>query len=185
MTLPSNIIFPLRSDFTDLNDIDSYLRDLTFELQRMYENLAQGVNGDIKSSAYTQRNQWIPTLKGTTTAGTFTYTHQIGWALRQGIIVDTWFDIEWTASGAAAGNLFIELPYEVANSDEKPFSNALQTSTIAYGAGKTVLSINAIPNTFRGEIWSSGSAVATANVGVAAAGQLIGYVRYIGKGNEV
>jgi len=185
MTLPSNIIFPLRVDFNDVKDVDRYLGDLTFELQRMYENLAQGVNGDIKSSAYTQRSQWMPILMGTTTPGTFTYTHQIGWALRQGIIVDAWFDVEWTALGGAVGDLFIQLPYEVANSEEKPFSNALQTSTIAYGAGKTVLSINAIPNTFRGEIWSSGSGVATANVGVVAAGQLIGHIRYIGKGNEV
>ncbi len=88
------------------------------------------------------------------------------------------------ASGAAAGNLFLELPYEVANSEEKPFSSALQTSTIAYGAGNTVLSINAIPTTFRGEIWSSGSGVVTANVAVAPAGQLIGHVRYIGVANE-
>lgn len=184
MTLPSNIIFPLRVDFNDLADVDRYLGDLTFELQRMYENLAQGINGDIRGSAFTQRNRWTPVLKGTTVEGTFTYTHQIGWTLRQGIIVDSWFDIEWTDSGAATGNLFIELPYEVANSEEKPFSSALQTSTIDYGAGRTILSINAIPNTFRGEIWSSGSTVATANVVVAAVGQLIGYVRYIGKANE-
>ncbi len=184
MTLPSNIIFPLRSDFTDLHDIDRYLGDLTFELQRMYENLAQGVNGDIRASAYTQRNQWTPILNGTTTDGDFTYDHQIGWALRRGILVDAWFDIQWTASGTATGDLFIQLPYEVANSDEKPFSSALQTSTISYGAGRTVLSINVTPNTFRGEIWSSGSGVATANVAVAAAGQLIGHIRYIGKANE-
>lgn len=184
MTLPSNIIFPLRADFTDFNDIDRYLRDLVFELQRMYENVAQGVNGDIRASAYTQRNKWTPVLKGTTVEGTFTYTHQIGWVLRQGLITDVWFDVEWTGSGTAAGNLYLELPYRVARTDEKPFSGALQSSTIAYGAGKTVLSINAISNTFRGEIWSSGSGVATANVAVAPAGQLIGHVRYIGVQDE-
>lgn len=184
MTIPSNIIFPLRGDFSDLNDIDRYLRDLTFELQRMYENLAQGVNGDIRASAFTQRSEWTPILRGTTIEGTFTYTHQIGWVLRQGLITDVWFDVEWSGSGIAAGNLYLELPYLVANSDEKPFSSALQTSTIAYGAGNTLLSINAIPNTFRGEIWSSGSGVATANVAVAAAGQLIGHIRYIGVADE-
>ncbi len=184
MTLPTNIIFPLRGDFSDLNDIDRYLGDLVFELQRMYEQIAQGVNGDIRGSAFTQRSEWTPLLKGTTVAGTFTYTHQIGWVLRQGLMTDIWFDVSWSASGTAAGNLFIELPYLVARSDEKPFSEVIQTSTIAYGGGNTLLSINATPNTFRGEIWSSGSGAVTANVAVAAAGQLIGHVRYIGRQNE-
>ncbi len=184
MTLPSNIIFPLRVDFNQIEDIDRYLRDLTFELQRMYEKLAQGVNGNIRASAFTQRNQWVPNLEGTTTSGTFTYVRQIGWALRQGLITDAWFDIEWSAQAGAAGNLLIVLPYRVARSDGMPFSEALQTSTIGYGAGKTVLSINAIPNTFRGEIWSSGSGAVTANVAVAAAGRLIGHIRYLGVANE-
>ena len=184
MTIPTNIIFPLRGDFSNFEDIDRYLSDVVFELQRMYENLAQGINGDIRASAYTQRNQWTPILKGTGVAGTFTYNHQIGWVLRQGLLIDVWFDVSWSASGAAAGNLFIELPYEVANSDQKPFSEVLQTSTIGYGGGNTLLSINAIPNTFRGEIWSSGSGAVTANVAVAAAGQLIGHIRYIGVQDE-
>lgn len=184
MTLPSNIIFPLRGDFTDLTDIDRYLRDLTFELQRMYENLAQGINGDIRGSVLTDQQKWTPTLNGTSASGTFTYDHQVGWLLRQGLITELWFDVQWTASGTATGNLYLELPYEVANSDEKPFVGFLQTSTIAYGAGNTILSINAIPNTYRGEIWSSGSGVATANVAVATAGQLIGHIRYIGVENE-
>lgn len=184
MTIPTNIIFPLRGDFADLGDIDRYLSDVVFELQRMYEQLAQGINGDIRASVYTQRNEWTPILKGTAVAGTFTYNHQIGWSLRQGLIVDVWFDVSWSASGAAAGNLFLELPYRVARSNQKPFSEALQTSTIAYGAGKTLLSINAIPDSFRGEIWSSGSGAVTANIAVAAAGQLIGHIRYIGVQDE-
>lgn len=184
MTLASNIIFPERSEFKDMEDVGDYLTEFTFELQRMYENLAQGVNGDIRASAFTQRNQWLPNLEGTTTAGTFTYTRQIGWSLRQGLMTDAFFDIEWTGLGTAAGNLYVVLPYKVANSDGMPFSQALQTSTIAYGAGQTVLSINAIPNTFRGEIWSSGSGTVTANIAVAAAGRLIGHIRYIGIQDE-
>jgi hypothetical protein len=180
LTLPTNIIFPLRADFTKLEDIDRYLRDLVFQLQRMYEDIADEVNGNIKSNVGIQRNQWTPILKGTTVSGTFTYTHQIGWVLRQGLMRDVFFDVLWTGAGAAAGNLYIELPYIVANSEQMPFSSALQTSTISYGAGRTLLSINAIPNTFRGEIWSSGSGISTANVSVAASGRLIGHIRYLG-----
>lgn len=184
MTVPTNIIFPVRVDLQSNEDINRYLKDLVYELQTMYEQLAQGVNGDIKASAFTDSEKWTPTMAGTTTAGTFTYTHQTGWVLRQGIMTDIWFDVAWTNAGAAAGNLYLTLPYKVARSDNIPFSSAIQTSTLNYGAGKSVLSINGIPNTFRGEIWSSGSAAVTANVAVAAAGRVIGHLRYMGEQNE-
>lgn len=182
MTLPDSIIFPRRTEFEDLKDVDNYFQDLTFELTNMYEDLSKGINGDIRSDTQVQRSQWQPILKGTAVAGTFTYNHQIGWSLRKGLITDAWFDISWSASGAAAGNLYIELPYEVANTNQKPFSSAIQSSNIAY-AGST-LHINAITNTFRGEIWQSGSGIATSNLAVAASGQLIGSIRYMGKSDE-
>ncbi len=184
MTLPTTIIFPTKVNFRDLKDISRYSQDMTFQLQRSYEDIAQAVNGDFRSSFFEPDFNWTPLLVGTTTPGTFTYTRQVGWTLRQGIMVDAWFDMIWTASGGTTGNLFIMLPYQVAMTDGIPFSSSLQTSTIAYGAGKTLLSINAISETFRGEIWSSGSGVATNNVAVAASGQLIGHIRYIGNENE-
>jgi len=184
MTLPSNINFPLRVDFTEIEDVDRYMRDLTFEIQNMYEELAQGINGDIKGDAFTQKENWTPTLDGTAISGTFTYDHQIGWAYRQGLMVDIWFDISWSDPGISAGNLYLQLPYKVANSNQKPFSEVMQTSNISYGAGKSLLSINAIPNTYRGEIWASGSGLATANLSVPTSGQLIGHCRYLGVQNE-
>lgn len=183
MTLPSNIIFPLRGDFSDFNDIDRYLRDLTFELQRMYENVAQGVNGDIRASAFTQRNQWVPVLNGTTVDGTFTYTHQVGWVLRRGLWVDVFGDVEWTNAGTAAGNLFVTLPYRVANSDEMPFVGVVQPSGITFTGG-TAIQINCISQTFRGELWNSGSAFPTANQAVVGSGRLIFHVRYLGVSDE-
>lgn len=184
MTLPSNHIYPLINDFKSIEDANKYIRDLIFSLQQRDEQLAQSVNGDIRGNAYTQRQNWTPILKGVTTPGTFTYSHQIGWVLRQGLIVDCWFDILWSANVGAVGNLYVELPYKVATSSQKPFVGVLQTATLNYGAGQSVLTINAIPSTYRGEIWSSGSTTATANIAVAAAGQLIGHCRYIGVQNE-
>lgn len=184
MTIAPSIIFPLRADFSNFDDIDRYMRDLIFELQNMYEELALGINGSIKSDSQTQRENWTPELDGTGVSGTFTYNHQVGWVFRQGIIVDIWFDVSWSASGTAAGNLYLKLPYKVANSSQKPFSCPLQTSIIGYGGGQSLLSINAIPSTYRGEIWSSGSGTATANVAVAASGQLIGHCRYLGVSRE-
>lgn len=183
MTLPTNIIFPLRGDFSDYKDIDRYLRDLTFELQRMYENISNTVNGDIKSSAYSQRNRWNPTLKGTTVAGTFTYNHQIGWVLRRGIWIDVFGDISWSSAGTAAGSLYVELPYKVALSDQMPFVGVVQPSAVAYTAG-TDMVVNAISNTYRGEFWCTGNAVTTTNQLVTASGRVIFHLRYLGVADE-
>ena len=184
MTLPTGQIYPTVREIKSMDDVNRYFNDLIFALEDRDEQLADAVNGQIRGNAFTQRQQWTPVLKGATTAGTFTYTHQIGWVFRQGLLVDVWFDILWTAQAGAAGNLYVELPYKVATSTGKPFVGPLQTATIGYGAGQTVLNVNAIPSTFRGEIWSSGSAAATANIAVAAAGQLIGHVRYLGVADE-
>lgn len=173
----------MRTDFSSVEDINRYLRDLVFSLQQRDEQVVQVLNGDIRGSAFIQRQNWTPVLNGISASGTFTYTHQIGWVLRQGLITDVWFDVEWTNNGTASGNLYIELPYQVAVSDEKPFVGIVQSSGITYSGGTGIV-INAIPDTYRGEFWNVGSAFTTANQAVVASGQLIGFVRYIGVQNE-
>lgn len=186
MTLPSTIIFPLHSDKIlsgDPKDLDKYMRELNFSLQRMYEELSQGINGDIRTNFSEASSTWTPTLNGST-PGVFTYTgggHQIGWVLRQGLMVDIFFDVKWTAKdGTVAGDLFLELPYQVALTEQKPFVGVVQSSSVAYTGG-TELVINAISDTFTGEFWYTGDAVASANQQVVATGQLAGHIRYIGK----
>ena len=184
MTLPTDNIYPIVTEFEDMEDARQYLLNLVFNLETRDEQIADEINGLIQGSSLVQQENWTPVLMGTTAAGTFTYTNQIGWSFRQGLLTDVWFDILWTAQSGATGNLFIELPYQVASSNGKPFVGPLQTETLSYGAGQTVLNINAIPSTYRGEIWSSGSGNATANIAVASSGHLIGYVRYIGVRDE-
>ena len=186
MTLPSNIILPLHSDYIKSGkpeDLEKYLRELNFSLQQMYENIAQATNGDIRADHGVGNQNWIPILKGTSTEGTFTYTHQSGWALRQGIITDVWFDVAWSGSGAAAGNLYVELPYKVALSNDKPFVGVVQSSVITYTGGTEIV-VNGISDTYRGEFWNVGSGFTTANQGIVAAGTLIGHLRYIGQADE-
>ena len=184
MTLPSNIILPLISDYQNDSQNDSqndrYLRDLVFELQNMYDSIAQNVNGTIRNNAEVDQEKWKPTLQGTT-GGVFVYTKQFGWSIRQGIFTELFFDIEWTSS-TATGNLYVELPYIVTLSDGMPFVGVIQASNIAYLGNYLV--INAIPNTYRGEIWNTTPAAATANLAVPASGRLLGTVRYIGISNE-
>ena len=182
MTLPTNIDLPLRVNYQDQEDIDRYIRDLVFELQTMYEKIAQNVNGFIRNNAETDQAQWKPTLAGTV-AGDFTYTQQIGWSIRQGIYTQLFFDISWSAT-TATGSLYLELPYKVTISSQTPFVGALQPSSINFGAGYTNLVINAIPNTYRGEIWKTGSGVATANLSVVGSGRIAGSVFFIGLEDE-
>lgn len=185
MSIPTNWIFPLHADkiLSEKGELqEQHWRDFLFTLQRMYEQVAQGVNGTIRADTLPGNQNWTPTLQGGT-PGTFTYNHQVGWVLRRGIIVDVWFDVSWSAAGTAAGNLYLELPYIVSKSLQKPFVGVVQSSTLAYTGGTGIV-INAIPNTYRGEFWNVGSGFATANQAVVAAGQLIGHIRYIGQGNE-
>lgn len=180
MTLPSNIILPL----PNTEDLNTYFRELNYTLQRMYEDLSQGVNGDIQTDTNPDRASWTPILKGTTNAGSFTYTNRSGWTLRQGLVTDCWGDVTWSASGGATGNLYVELPYEVALSNQKPFVGTVQSSAITYTGGTGIV-INGIPDTFRGEFWNVGSGFTTARQAVVGSGQLIFHIRYIGKSEEI
>ncbi|MFO7881201.1 MAG: hypothetical protein R6U52_01525 [Kosmotogaceae bacterium] len=164
------------------DDNKAYQKDLVFELKNMYEEISQNVNGFIRNSAEIDQAQWEPTLAGTG-GGDFIYASQIGWSVRQGIFTYIWFDINWSST-TATGNLYVELPYKVTLSNQMPFMGVLQPSSINFGAGNTNLVINAIPNTYRGEIWTIGSGAATANLTVPASGRLIGYIHYIGVDDE-
>ena len=186
MTLPTNIILPLHTEHITSGkpeDMEKYLRELNFALQQMYEQIAQATNGDIRADYGVGRQNWTPVLKGTTTPGTFTYNHQAGWVLRKGITTDVWFDVSWSSAGTAAGNLYVELPYKVAVSNQKPFVGVVQSSVLTYTGGTGIV-INGIQDTYRGEFWNVGSGFTTANQAVVGAGQLIGHLRYIGQADE-
>lgn len=181
MSLPENIIFPLRSSSDDSPE-NKYLTDLIYELTNMYERIAENVNGSIRNNADVTGAKWTPTLQGST-SGSFTYSSQIGWSLRQGLFSNVWFDITWSAT-TASGNLYVELPYKVTKSSQTPFVGVIQDSSMTYTGGYSKLVINGIPNTYRGEIWECGDGVATQNKPVEAAGRLIGHIFYIGLEDE-
>jgi len=175
MTLPTDIIFPFRPEQINSKDpaqLAEYMRDLVYTLSRTYQDTAQAVNGDIR--------QFTPVVKGFTIEGVGTYTHQIGWYLRQGIIVDVWFDVKWTAH-TGNGFIYVELPYKVKDSLQKPWVGVVQAGDFTFGAGRTYLVINAIPNTFRCEVFAQGTGLATLQNAVQATGHLIGHIRYVGQ----
>lgn len=192
MTLPINFKLPELDKAASSEQISSYLQDLTYELQNMYEQTAQNVNGIFRNSGDVDGSQWIPTLSGSIIAGSFTYIKQAGWAHRQGIITDLFFDIEWSAIGAATGRFNLELPYKcIANPPfsagfkPQPFVGPVFTGTLVYDVAETdSIVIAAIPGTFRAQIIEFESGLVSHPMFVKAPGRIAGSLRYIGVEDE-
>lgn len=159
-----------------------YLRELGTEFKKAYREIAENSNGDTLWNYGNNERKWEPEVFGVSTAGEGTYSadKQIGWAFRQGLMTDIWFDITWTGH-TGSGNMYVQLPYTVAKSNEKPFVGTIQASSIAFAGSATYLVLNAIPDTLRAEVWSCTTSAATANIALPTTGHIIGHVRYIGK----
>lgn len=179
MTLPTDIILPEPQDFTENPSV--FVDDLVNSLQEMYENITNSFNGTFRNNTDIDGTQWVPTLSGSG-GGAFTYilnTGQLGWVFRQGIMVDVWGHIAWSAA-TATGNLIVNLPYEVLNADSAlPFIGECNTSGITYAAGSAA-SISAVPGTYTANVYTYGSGISLSNLGVTASGVLNFHLRYIG-----
>lgn len=183
MSLPTTITLPLPRDYKNIDNPEKYLRDLVFELQSMYENLSDNINGFIRNSSEIDQSKWIPTLTDSG-AGTYTYTHQIGWSVRQGIFTQIWFDVKWSTS-TATGTLSLDLPYKVTLSEQNPFVGVVQPSQVNLGVGYSNVVIVAVPNTYRGEFQVTGNNIGYSNLNSPTTiGRLAGYLTYIGIEDE-
>lgn len=181
MTLPTDIILPEPEDFNE--DAQEYISNLTEKLEMMYSNISNNVNGNFRNYADTDGSQWIPTLGGTTSTGTYTYTTQIAWVYRQGIMVDVWANISWTAT-TATGFIVVDLPYGVILSDAQlTFIGECNTSLIAFASG-TSASIVAIAGTYTAQVYTYGSAISIATLPVPASGTINYHLRYIGVSDD-
>ena len=183
MTLPSNLILPPPSDASkNPEDLQKYLKELTYTIQSMYDDVSQTINGDFKLDSAGGVFKWTPTLS-TSASETFTYTNQYGISLRQGLLVDLWFDIEWSATSGTTGNLYLDLPYKSLLTNGMPFLGVVQADGITFTGGTGIV-INATPNSYLGEFYNVGSGFATANQLVVSSGRVIGHLRYVGQNYE-
>lgn len=180
---------PSKSRITDPEVLHRYLESLQSAYTRFYDNLEKSSSGTFRTNTDPTQANWTPILKGTTTAGSFSYTHQIGTVLRQNLLVDCWFSVKWSGATTATGNLYLELPYKVAKSNEKPFIGVIIPSQIDFTSTSfTAMVIQAIPDTYRGEVWLYGDGAAANNQTCAALGssdqKLEGTIRYLGQEYE-
>lgn len=184
MTIPKSNDLPKQKNFESSEEVNKYVSTLVGKLEKQYEDLAAGINGQTKSSYQVQQENWTPILKGTNVAGSPTYTRQKGFSFRQGLITDIWADIIWTASGGAAGSIYIELPYKVAITDGFPFVASAQLAGITFDPGYTEGFVNAISGTYRLEIWEKGSNIAMIPILFPNFGQILCHIRYMGVQDE-
>jgi len=174
MTLPTNIILPLRLDAIregDPEKIAVTMRNLVDTLTQMYQDLANNLNGYITT--------WTPTSYGLTSSGICTYSRQIGWMRRSGIITELWMDIAWTGH-TGTGGLAIEMPYVAAPSEGAPWIGTIASDGNTFGAGYTYLTWSCEPSTTQGTIYRNGSGVALSAMSIAATGSYRGYIQYLG-----
>jgi len=182
MTLPLTTTLPLRSEQIETGgkELASYLNELIDHLEDQYEQVAYAVNGDIRQDVDTGSRQFLPTISGSTIAGVGTYTRQIGIVLRQGIMVDVWFDVAWTAH-TGTGNLILNLPYLVAINAGNPFVGVCNTVTIGFTGFVTC---SAVPNTRQLQFIDSRTGAAAVTIGIIAAATVRGHIRYVGQQYE-
>lgn len=183
MTIPETTILPIHADrIKEGGDgLEKYIRDLVKTLQDNYATVVQGVNGEFRSDTDFGNRQWIPTVSGATTTGVGTYTHQTGLVLRQGLTVDCWFDVRWIEH-TGTGNLFLDLPYLAAISENNPFVGSIAATNITF-TGYLTMDVN--PNTRRAPLRGVRSGTTITSIAVTNADTTIrGHLRYVGQGIE-
>lgn len=157
-------------------------KEMVVVLQDMYEDLANHINGDHEYVSFDASNQTqvIPLVSGSSTPGTGTYADRVVYHVRKGLETQMWFDIEWTGH-TGAGDLIVNLPYEVASSELMPFVGVLEIHNITLSSGYTYATVSCQPSTFDGLIHENGSAQPTQPIALSTSGRIKGYVSYIGK----
>jgi hypothetical protein len=162
-------------------DPQDYIDVLVTRIQEMYEDIANSVNGSFRNEAEMDGTKWIPTLSGST-AGSFTYTQQLGWSFVQGIMVDVWGFVSWSST-TASGTFQVDLPYKVIpNNSLLSFVGTCTPSGITFASG-TACNIEAIQSTYYAHIKTYGTSISSAILNVPASGSLTYHLRYIGDSN--
>ena len=184
MTLPINYKLPELNKDDSPEQTTSYLQDLTYELQNMYEKTAQNVNGVFRNSLDVDGSQYIPTLAGSTVAGTFTYSRQEAYVLRQGLMTDVWFDVIWSSVGGGTGQLRLDLPYKITRHAGIFFTGECFMNQAPFPVGATALVLLGLTNTFQTTFQAYGSGIDTSAINVYGAGRVGGHLRYIGIEDE-
>lgn len=123
MTLPLKWRLPLNTDMPQKQDIDSYLRDLVKEIEKMYQVLADNIHDD--SSGNTGDliiDSWSPTV---TPQANLSVNHSEGWYAKRGRQVTIYSLINYTYNSGAYSAYM-----DIAN---LPFTTSSDPTTSGFG----------------------------------------------------
>jgi hypothetical protein len=130
---------------------------------------------------------YTPVLKGDATAGTHTYTTQVGRYYRIGSIVFVTFFIALTTKGTAgnamSGNICVSLPLTARNTTNLRWAAAIgHVGTINLATGQSQFGGEVLPNTANLILLQSGDTIATAtfvDADIGTAAQIAGSITYL------
>lgn len=160
-----SVTLPLDKTFDD-----SDVARLSIEVRRMYQTFSRQISGIAED--------FTPVAKGASAAGVGTYSIQRGIYILQGLMVDVYFDIQWSAH-TGTGNLYIELPHVSQFTDISYPGTVLNiTGGLNYTAGYTESKLRVGSNSRKCFVLEDGDAVATQSLAVMAAARIIGHARY-------
>jgi len=135
VTIPDKSHLPYYDDkiASGGKDLSGYMRELVGALNDQYNGLFQTVTGSISDDLGISGWQYTPIAVGSTAEGSGTYVaeHQTSYVMRQGIFVDAYVDIAWTAH-TGTGNLVIEMPYQCVAYDNYPFIGTVMSENLVF-----------------------------------------------------
>jgi len=135
MTIPDRSNLPYYSEQISSGgkDLAEYVRELVSALNTQYNGIYQTISGSVSDDLGVGGWQYIPTVIGSTTEGVGTYVadHQTSYVMWQGIFVDAYIDIGWTAH-TGTGDLIIEMPYQCVTYDNYPFIGTVMSENLIF-----------------------------------------------------
>lgn len=162
-TLPENLSLP------------STIEPMKAIIENRWGDLVRFIKGNVSS-------KFVPTVHGSTTAGTVTYSVQKSTYYRQGLMIDYWFAVEWTNWVGYAGNLYMKLPLLVSSTDSDYWVGSMITTRVRFAnPAHTYCVPIAIGNSNDCSFWSGSHNTVKVLVPPLAAGGLIGHIRYLGQ----
>lgn len=179
MTLPENLILPYHLQQIkagNIEDTTSNMKDLVKEIEKMYFDIVQRVNGQLKTSEDVTQANWTPEIYGASNAGTINHTTQDGVLLLKNNVLDVWFKIAWTTIGSGAGTLRIKIPYTIRDTNTQFWYGPLATN-LTLSSGYTYALTSASNGNNYLQLIQCGSGVNIQNISIQANSQIRGHVR--------
>lgn len=138
-------------------------------------------SGQLGTSVFSEAQTWTPTVVGSSTAGTTTYTAQIGHYTKIGSLVIVQFNVSYSAATGTGVLLIQGLPFTINNTTNSAPSGtiAINAAGLTWPTGSTTVALQGVGGTTEAIIFTYGSASAANQMSIAnTSTQLMGTLMY-------